>query len=80
MQEESTRLAGEYKGGRVTSNIYLAKIRNYNFQRLCVKCTSNKCCAIKKIRDYYFRCLFVKCTCDVILSTKVFNITALFAS
>ena len=52
MQEESTRLVGEHKGGRLTSNLYLAKIRDYNFQ-----------------------CLFVKCTCDVILSTKVFNIT-----
>ena len=80
MQEQSTRLAGEHKGGRVTSNFYLAKIRDYNFQCLCVKCTSNNCCAIKKMRDYYFRCLFVKCTCDVILSTKVFKITALFAS
>ena len=69
-QEESTRLAGEHKDGRVTSNFYLAKIRNYNFQCLCVKCTSRNCCAIQKIRDYCFRCLFVKCTCDVILSTK----------
>ena len=73
MQEESTRLAGEHKGGRVTWNFYLAKIRDYNFQCLCVKYTSNNCCAIKKKREYYFRCWFVKCTCDVILSTKVFN-------
>ena len=80
-QEEPTRLAGEHnKGGRVTSNFYLAKIRYYNIQCLCVKCTSRNCCAIQKIRDYYFRSLFVKCTCDVILSTKVLNITALFAS
>ena len=57
MQEESTRLAGEHKGGRVTSNFYIAKIRDNNF-----------------------RCLFVKCICDVELSTKVLNITALFAS
>ena len=78
MQEESTRLADEHKGGRVTSNFYLDKIRDCNFQ--CVKYTSKNCCAIKKIRDYYFRCLFVKCICDVKLSTKVFNITALFAS
>ena len=27
MHKESTRLAGEHKGGRVTSNFYLAKIR-----------------------------------------------------
>ena len=74
MQEESTRLAGERKGGRVTSNSYLAKIRDCNFQCLCVKCTSRNCCAIKKIRDYYFGCLFVMCTCDVIQSTKVFTI------
>ena len=39
MQEESTRLAGEHKGGRVTSNFYLAKIRDYNFRCFCVKCT-----------------------------------------
>ena len=39
MQEESARLAGEPKGGRVTSNFYLAKIRDYNLQCLCVKCT-----------------------------------------
>ena len=80
MHEESTRLAGEHKGGRVTSNFYLAKIRDYNFQCLCVKCTWTNCCASKKIRDYYFPCLFVKCTGDVILSTKVLNITALFTS
>ena len=48
MQEESTRLAGEHKSGRVTSNFYLAKIRDYIFQCLCVKCTSRNCCAIKK--------------------------------
>ena len=71
MHEESTRLAGEHKGGRVTSKFYLAKNRDYNFQCLCVKCTGRNCCASKKIRDYYFLCLFVKCTCDVILSTKV---------
>ena len=39
MQEESTRLAGEHKSGRVTSNFYLAKIRDCNLQCLCVKCT-----------------------------------------
>ena len=71
MHEESTRLAGEHKGGRVTSNFYLAKIRDYNFQSLCVKCTWTNCCASQKIRDYYFLCLFDKCTCDAILSTKV---------
>ena len=27
MHKESTRLAGEHKGGRVTSNFYLAKIK-----------------------------------------------------
>ena len=80
MQEESTRLAGEHKGGRIPSKFYLAKVRYYNFQCLSVKFTSNNCCAIQKIRDYCFRCLFVKCTCDIIPSTKVFNITALFAS
>ena len=74
MQEESTRLVGEHKSGRVTSNFYLAKIRDCNFQCLCVKRTSRNCCAIQKIRDYYFGCLFVMCTCDVILSTKVFTI------
>ena len=71
MHEESTRLAGEHKGGRVRSNFYLAKTKDYNFQCLCVKCTWTNGCASKKIRDYYFLCLFVKCTCDVILSTKV---------
>ena len=80
MLEESTRLAGEHEGGRVPSNFYLTKIRDYNFQCLCVKFTWTNCCAIKKIRDYYLLCLFVKCTCDVILSTKVLNITALCAS
>ena len=80
MHEESTRLAGENKGGRVTSNFYIAKIIDYNFQCLCVKCTWRNCCATKKIRDYYFLCIFVKHTSDVILSTKVLNITALFAS
>ena len=71
MHEESTRLAGEHKGGRVTSNFYLAKIRDYNFQCLCVKCTGRKYCASKKVKDSYFLCLFVKCSCDVRLSTKV---------
>ena len=51
MHEESTRLAGDHKGGRVTSNFYLAKIRHYNFQCLCVKCTWTNCYAGKKIRD-----------------------------
>ena len=78
MHEESTRLAVEHKGGRVTSIFYLAKIRVI-CQCLWVKFTWRNCCAIKKIRDYYFLCLF-KCACDVILSTKVLNITALFAS
>ena len=85
MLEESTRLAGEHKGSSLNRTFTSQKI---NFGCLCVKCTSNNCCAIKKTRDYYFRCLFDKCTCDVmlsttcnvILSTKVFNITALFAS
>ena len=70
MREESTRLAGEHKGRRVTSNFYLAKIRDYNFQCLCVKRTSRNCCAIQETRDCNFQCLFVKCTCDVILSTR----------
>ena len=39
MHEESVRLAGEPKGVRVTSNFCLAKIRDYNLQCLCVKCT-----------------------------------------
>ena len=80
IHEESARLAGEPKGGRLTSNFYLAKIRDYNLQCLCVKCASTNCCAIKKSRDFYFRCLFDKCTCHVILFTKVCNTTALFAS
>ena len=80
MHEESARLAGEPKGGRLTSNFYLAKIRYYNLQCLCFKCTSTNCCAIKKTRDFYFRFLFDTCTCHVILSAKVCNITALFAS
>ena len=80
MHGKSTRPAGEHKGGRVTSNFYLAKIRDYNFQCLCVKCTWTNCCASTKITGYYFLCLFVKCTCDVILSAKVLNFTALFAS
>ena len=83
IHEESTRLAGEHKGGRVTSNFYLErtavlckKNRHYNFLCLCVKCTWSNCCAMQKIRHYYFLlCL----SCDVILSTKVYNITALFA-
>ena len=79
MHEESARLAGEFKGGRLTSNFYVAKIRYYNSQCLSFKCTSTNCCAIKNTRDFYFRFLFDKCT-HVILSTKVCNITALFAS
>ena len=48
MHEESTRLPGKHKSGRVTSNFYLAKVRDYIVQCLCVKCTWKNCCANQK--------------------------------
>ena len=46
MHEESTRMTGEHKGGRVTSNFCL--------ERTAVLCKTN--------RDYNFLCSCVKCT------------------
>ena len=74
MHEESTRLAGGHKGGRVTSNFYLErtavlckKNRYYNFLCLCVKFTRRNCYAKQKNRNYYFLCLLVKYTWSGVL-------------
>ena len=66
MHEGSARLAGEPNGGRLTSNFYLAKIRYYNLQCLCFKCTSTNFCALKKTRNFDFQLLFDKCTCAML--------------
>ena len=81
MHEESTRLAGEHKGGRVTSNFYLERTavlyKKIEFSIFCV-CTSSvlraACCFGVRHNVTFYRL-----SCDVILSTKVLNITALFA-
>ena len=74
MHEESTRLAGEHKGGRVTSNFYLErtavlckKVRDYHFLCLYVQCTWRNCCAMQKIRHHNFLCLYVICNWSGVL-------------
>ena len=65
MQEESTQLAGEHKGGRVTSNFYIERtaVLACNIQLLP---RTNRC-AITKIIHYNFLCLYVKCTWSGVL-------------
>ena len=80
MHKESTRLAGGHKGGRVTSNFYLAKIRDYNFQCLCVKCIEKTAVLFKKQEITIFCVCSSSVPAMLYYLIKVLNITALFAS
>ena len=75
MHEESTPLAGEHKGGRVTSNFYLErtavlckKVRCYSFLCLYVICVFRGTAVLcKNVIDCNFLRLYVKCTWNGVL-------------